>query len=73
MSCVCFQIDGPFISEDPSCPAHGTEAQQAQTEKDARHALGEALADDLEKAVNANDVDSIVFYARAMLSYIRGW
>ena len=23
MSCECFQIGGPFIAEDPDCPAHG--------------------------------------------------
>lgn len=28
MSCECYQIGGPFIAEDPDCPAHGTEAQR---------------------------------------------
>lgn len=27
MSCQCYQIGGPFIAEDPDCPAHGTVAQ----------------------------------------------
>jgi hypothetical protein len=28
MSCQCYQIGGPFIAEDPMCPAHGTAAQE---------------------------------------------
>lgn len=27
MGCQCYQIGGPFIAEDPGCPAHGTTAQ----------------------------------------------
>lgn len=23
MGCECYRIGGPFIAEDPSCPAHG--------------------------------------------------
>ena len=23
MGCDCYQIGGPFIAEDPNCPAHG--------------------------------------------------
>jgi uncharacterized Zn finger protein (UPF0148 family) len=36
MSCECFQIGGPFISEDPSCPAHGTLAQAERREREAK-------------------------------------
>jgi len=28
MSCQCHQIGGPFIAEDPDCPAHGLRAQE---------------------------------------------
>jgi hypothetical protein len=26
--CDCFQIGGPWISEDPNCPVHGIAAQK---------------------------------------------
>jgi hypothetical protein len=26
--CDCYRIGGPFIAEDPNCPAHGTEARR---------------------------------------------
>ena len=35
MSCQCYQIGGPFIAEDPDCPAHGTEAQAREREREA--------------------------------------
>jgi hypothetical protein len=30
--CQCFQIGGPFIAEDPDCPAHGWQAQSRDSE-----------------------------------------
>lgn len=30
MGCECFQIGGPFIAEDPDCPAHGYGGMQEQ-------------------------------------------
>jgi hypothetical protein len=27
MPCLCFQVGGPFISEDPDCPIHGHSAE----------------------------------------------
>lgn len=32
MSCQCNTIGGPFIAEDPDCPAHGTAAQERHTQ-----------------------------------------
>lgn len=53
MTCQCFQVGGPFISEDPDCPAHGTEAQRAERERDAEltrlRAEVEALRADAER------------------------
>lgn len=39
--CDCFKIGGPFISEDPDCPTHGTDAQaeRVRREKDASDIL----------------------------------
>jgi hypothetical protein len=34
MSCQCYQIGGPFIAEDPTCPAHGIDAQREREETD---------------------------------------
>jgi len=34
--CQCFQIGGPFISEDPDCPLHGVEAQAREHEQTNR-------------------------------------
>jgi hypothetical protein len=28
--CECYTIGGPWIAEDPDCPAHGHEAQEEQ-------------------------------------------
>lgn len=36
MSCECFNIGGPFISFDPSCPAHGLDAQREEEEREKR-------------------------------------
>lgn len=33
--CQCYQIGGPFIAEDPDCPAHGTYAQSERRRKSA--------------------------------------
>lgn len=33
MSCQCYRIGGPFIAEDPECPAHGTYAQSERRRK----------------------------------------
>lgn len=47
MSCQCFQIGGPFIAEDPDCPAHGVAAQ----ERDAQ------IEDLREKASTEADIE----------------
>lgn len=33
--CDCYRIGGPWIAEDPNCPAHGTEAQRKRKESAA--------------------------------------
>jgi len=33
MGCQCYQIGGPFIAEDPDCPAHGTDGYAPRLEK----------------------------------------
>lgn len=37
--CQCFMIGGPFIAEDPECPAHGYEAQRLEREEEERQRL----------------------------------
>jgi hypothetical protein len=34
MMCECYKIGGRFIAEDPDCPAHGTEAQKRDRERE---------------------------------------
>lgn len=34
--CECYRVGGPFISEDPSCPVHGSEAMSRQKTSDER-------------------------------------
>lgn len=41
--CQCFQIGGPFIAEDPDCPAHGTYAQSVRRRNES--ALARAIDD----------------------------
>jgi hypothetical protein len=33
MSCQCYKIGGPFIAEDPDCPAHGIDGCEKKLEK----------------------------------------
>jgi len=56
MSCLCHQIGGPFIAEDPDCPAHGREAQARLERRDTIVAnLRDAMecGDDLYSAAEA--------------------
>lgn len=34
--CECYVIGGPFIAEDPECPAHGYEARKREEENEDR-------------------------------------
>ena len=34
--CECFQIGGPFISEDPNCPIHGVDRQREEEDNQDR-------------------------------------
>lgn len=34
--CECYRIGGPFIAEDPDCPAHGREAVREREEIEDR-------------------------------------
>lgn len=33
MACQCHQVGGPFIAEDPDCPAHGVGGYQERLEE----------------------------------------
>lgn len=45
MGCECYQIGGPFISEDPNCPLHGdgNAEDQINALRGEVHALTEKL------------------------------
>ncbi len=49
MSCECYRVGGPFIAEDPDCPAHGVDGYAAKLDRaEARIAeLEEAIRDEL--------------------------
>lgn len=49
MSCQCHQIGGPFIAEDPDCPAHGREAQRRQST--TFHDWWDGLTEDQQLAI----------------------
>lgn len=34
MSCECYKIGGPWITYDPSCPAHGDDAQRKERQRE---------------------------------------
>ena len=60
----CHQIGGPWIAEDPSCPIHGTEAQQ-QLER------SESVKDDLRRQLRrAETVDDLRYIMSEMLELI---
>lgn len=64
MSCDCYKIGGPWVTYDPSCPAHGDEAKRERREQEDREtkleadklALTQALQDQAQtiKAMNEN-------------------
>ena len=64
MSCECHQIGGPFIAEDPDCPAHGLEAQREAVRR-------ERLVDELGEALDSEDPVQIKAMARAAMYYLR--
>lgn len=33
MACECYKIGGPFIAEDPDCPAHGVDGYEKRLAK----------------------------------------
>lgn len=49
--CECYQIGGPFIAEDPECPAHGTEAQAERRRREAKEMEQEERIAELERVV----------------------
>jgi hypothetical protein len=63
-SCQCHQIGGPFIAEDPDCPAHGLEAQ-----REARRR--EEVIDELDAALDSEEPERIEAKARDALYYLR--
>jgi hypothetical protein len=52
MSCECFKVGGPFISEDPDCPRHGTEAQREEKIREAEALAKEEKILMLERQLN---------------------
>lgn len=57
MSCQCNRVGGPFIAEDPNCPAHGTEAKRR---KDEIEDLGERAKTETDVAVLRKIVADLV-------------
>lgn len=55
MSCDCYKIGGPWIAEDPDCPAHGREAQRREREQQERQEALEAEKQRLETRLQAYD------------------
>lgn len=55
MGCQCYQIGGPFIAEDPDCPAHGRDGYEARFDRleSQLSVMREALSEILR--VHAND------------------
>ena len=47
MSCECYQIGGPWIAEDPNCPAHGRGGLQDELEE------AEAVIEQLREEISA--------------------
>ena len=65
MSCQCHQIGGPFIAEDPDCPAHGREAQRADEVRDS-------IIRDLRESIEGASVDTaeLLCAAERVLAYL---
>ena len=54
MSCGnhCYEIGGPWISENPDCPIHGTEARLAEKAREAEALVQEDKLRVLERQLN---------------------
>jgi hypothetical protein len=50
--CDCFQIGGPWISEDPNCPVHGIAAQKRKED-----AL--SLRDKIQNATSLEEANAL--------------
>jgi len=57
MSCQCNRVGGPFVAEDPDCPAHGTEAKRR---KERIEDLGERAKTETDVAVLREIVADLV-------------
>ena len=47
----CFEIGGPWISEDPNCPIHGIAAQRRQKDADEEKTVFLERIESLEKRI----------------------
>jgi len=68
MSCQCYQIGGPFIAEDPDCPAHGLEAQREAQQEAARR---DEVIRSLESALEDGSERYLERAARWALEYLK--
>jgi hypothetical protein len=64
MSCQCHQIGGPFIAEDPDCPAHGREAQRADEHR-------QEIIRQLSESINTGTSHDIYDAALHALEYLQ--
>lgn len=56
-SCQCYQIGGPWITSDPDCPVHGSEAQK---EKDQRRNTIKGLLERTQRAENFEELRQVI-------------
>lgn len=47
--CECYQVGGRFIAEDPQCPVHGYQAQQAEAQRGTFEQFWEELLQDSDR------------------------
>lgn len=59
MSCGnhCYEIGGPWISEDPNCPVHGHEAQRRDREREEQETAKDTRIGELEEEVRILKAD----------------
>jgi len=55
--CECYQIGGPWIAEDPSCPVHG-EASVGRTER-IEAIVDRAIAGEIDSGDAAQEIEEL--------------
>jgi len=69
----CYEVGGPYISENPNCPIHGSDArwerEQAERDQEQRNSVLDDIFVDVKKADSLDDLRRSIL---CLIDVIRG-